>query len=220
MRSRVCHFSDLPEDVQILVSDFVEDSLGMRGFERLGLHSFQIHCLPVAAFPSVRMWTDYRDRGYSEAMIGQQVPPVLICDDHWLDGRNRVWAARQSGKTAVDCIDLAEIGVRIRFEQLGRLIPVEHERGTDETQNGLCLSALHHRAFDHGLIGVKRNYRIIFHEEHFTKLRAIGWEGGEKTFRDGCRDAINLPARREFYPDPDYLVFGQVLRGWNARHLS
>jgi putative restriction endonuclease len=109
--------------------------------------------------------------------------------------------------------------LQLNLLDAAHIIPVEHERGTDETKNGLCLSALHHRAFDHGLLGIKRNYKTIFYEENFTKLRAIGWDGGEKAFRDGCRDAINLPARREFYPDPDYLLFGQTLRGWNPRHL-
>jgi putative restriction endonuclease len=110
--------------------------------------------------------------------------------------------------------------IQLDLLDAAHIIPVEHKRGTDETKNGLCLSAIHHRAFDHGLLGIKRNYSIVFHDENFIKLRAIGWDGGEKAFRDICRDAINLPSRREFYPDPDYLVFGQVLRGWNARHLS
>jgi putative restriction endonuclease len=110
--------------------------------------------------------------------------------------------------------------IQLDLLDAAHIIPVEHERGTDETKNGLCLSAIHHRAFDNGLLGIKRNYSIVFHDENFTKLRAIGWDGGEKAFRESCRDAINLPSRREFYPDPDYLVFGQVLRGWNARHLS
>jgi putative restriction endonuclease len=110
--------------------------------------------------------------------------------------------------------------IQLDLLDAAHIVPVEHERGTDETKNGLSLSAIHHRAFDHGLLGIKRNYSIIFHEENFTKLRAIGWDGGENAFRESCRDAINLPSRREFYPDPDYLVFGQVLRGWNARHLS
>jgi putative restriction endonuclease len=110
--------------------------------------------------------------------------------------------------------------IQLDLLDAAHIIPVEHERGTDEAKNGLCLSALHHRAFDHGLLGVKRNYSIVFYDENFTRLRAIGWDGGEKAFRDTCRDTINLPSRREFYPDPDYLVFGQVLRGWNARHLS
>lgn len=110
--------------------------------------------------------------------------------------------------------------IQLDLLDAAHIIPVEHERGTDETKNGLCLSAIHHRAFDHGLLGIKRNYSIVFHDDNFKKLRAIGWDGGENAFRDNCRDAINLPSRREFYPDPDYLVFGQVLRGWNARHLS
>jgi putative restriction endonuclease len=110
--------------------------------------------------------------------------------------------------------------IQLDLLDAAHIIPVEHERGTDEAKNGLCLSAIHHRAFDHGLLGIKRNYSIVFHDENFTKLRAIGWEGGANAFRESCRDKINLPSRREFYPDPDYLVFGQVLRGWNARHLS
>ncbi len=97
------------------------------------------------------------------------------------------------------------------------IIPVEHSRGTDETRNGLCLSALHHRAFDQGLIGIKRNYSIIFNEEQFNRLRALGWDGGESEFKKTCRDAINLPKRKEFYPDWDYLILGQVLRGWNEK---
>jgi len=121
MNSLVCHVSELPDDLQVLISDFVEDSLGVAGFERMESHPFVIHRVPVAAFPRVKMWTDYRDRAYSKAMIGQRVPPILICGDHWLDGRNRVWAARRSGKTTVDCIDLSEIGVCVRFERLGRL---------------------------------------------------------------------------------------------------
>ena len=121
MNSLDCHVSGLPDDLQVLIADFVENSLGVEGFERLESHRFSIFRVPVTAFPRVRMWTDYRDRAYAEAMIGQPVPPILVCGDEWLDGKNRVWAARRSGKTTVDCIDLSEIGVRIRFQPLGRL---------------------------------------------------------------------------------------------------
>lgn len=100
------------------------------------------------------------------------------------------------------------------------IIPVEHPKGTDEIRNGLCLSALHHRAFDQGLIGIKRNYSIIFNEERLDRLRALGWDGGESEFKKTCRDEINLPKRKEFYPDRDYLIIGQVLRGWNAKTLT
>lgn len=121
MNSLVCHVSALPDDLQVLLADLVEDSLGEAGLQRMELHYFTVKQVPVAHFPRVKMWTDYRDRAYSEAMIGQQVPPVVICGDQWLDGRNRVWAARRSGRNTVDCIDLSEIGVRVRFERLERL---------------------------------------------------------------------------------------------------
>ena len=100
------------------------------------------------------------------------------------------------------------------------IIPVEHIKGTDELKNGLCLSAIHHRAFDRGLLGIKRDYSIVFNEDRFGALRAIGWDWGENDFKKSCRDRINLPARSEFYPDPEYLIVGQVLRGWNPKHLS
>ena len=54
----------------------------------LELHWFEIHRVPVAAFPRVKMWTDYRNRAYAEAMIGGELPPILICGDHWLDGNS------------------------------------------------------------------------------------------------------------------------------------
>jgi putative restriction endonuclease len=100
------------------------------------------------------------------------------------------------------------------------IVPVEHQKGTDETKNGLCLSAIHHRAFDHCLMGIRRDYSIIFNEDRFAKLRTIGWHGGESAFKASCRDRINLPPRRDLYPDPDYLIFGQTLRGWNPKRLA
>jgi hypothetical protein len=121
MPTSTCHVSQLPEDMQVLISDFVEDSLGAEGLEQLSLHQFQLYSLPLVVFPRVGMWTDYRDRAYSEAMIGQKVPPIVLCNGHWLDGRNRVWAARESGQATVKCIDLSEVGVTVRFPQLGKL---------------------------------------------------------------------------------------------------
>ena len=121
MSSRRCHISELPDDLQILVLDFIEDSLGECGLDQFKNHRFRIHRMPLSAFPRVRMWTDYRDRAYAEAMIGQQFSPILLCGEEWLDGKNRVWASRRCKKDSVDCIDLAEIGLSVRHRGLGRL---------------------------------------------------------------------------------------------------
>jgi putative restriction endonuclease len=111
-------------------------------------------------------------------------------------------------------------GMQLDLVDAAHIIPVEHERGTDEIKNGICLSALHHRAFDLGLFAIKRDYRVVVNERRLGELRRIGWDGGESEFRASLRDQINLPARSALYPDPDYLLFGQQLRGWPARLLE
>jgi putative restriction endonuclease len=111
-------------------------------------------------------------------------------------------------------------GIQLDLVEAAHIIPVEHERGTDELKNGICLSALHHRAFDLGLIGIKRDYSVILNERRLADLRSIGWDGGAAEFKASLRDQILLPARRTHYPDPDYLVFGQELRGWSPKHLT
>jgi len=82
------------------------------------------------------------------------------------------------------------------------------------------LSAIHHRPFDLGLIGIKPDYSLVLNERKFTDLRTIGWDGGAVEFKSSVRDQILLPPRRRLYPDPDYLLFGQTFRGWSERLLK
>lgn len=111
-------------------------------------------------------------------------------------------------------------GIQLDLLDAAHIVPVEHPDGSDELQNGICLTAIHHRAFDRGLLGIKRDYTIVLNERRVGELRAIGWDGGLDVFQATLRHQINLPARREFYPDPDKLIFGQKLRGWTERQLS
>ena len=83
MKPLFFYFSDLPEDLQILICDFVEDALGISGVNALLSHKFTIHRVLLNAFPVVDMWTDYRDESYTEAMIGQDLPPVVLCGEQW-----------------------------------------------------------------------------------------------------------------------------------------
>jgi putative restriction endonuclease len=105
-------------------------------------------------------------------------------------------------------------GIQLDLLDAAHIVPVEHERGTDEIKNGLSLCALHHRAFDHALITVAPSYSIKCSEKEFKRLRAIGWHGGETEFKAALRDEILLPPKKEIYPLPEYLEFGQKLRGW------
>jgi putative restriction endonuclease len=125
---------------------------------------------------------------------------------------------RQNVLAAYGC-RCAVSGIQLELVDAAHIIPVDHERGTDELKNGLCLSALHHRAFDNGLIGIKRDYSVVLNERLIVELHSIGWDGGAAEFKASLRDQILLPARRAHYPDPDYLVLGQALRGWTQKYL-
>jgi putative restriction endonuclease len=110
-------------------------------------------------------------------------------------------------------------GIQLDLVDAAHIVPVEHKQGTDELKNGICLSALHHRAFDAGLVGIKRDYSVIVNERRMSELRSIGWEGGGAEFMASLRDQILLPALRTQYPDPDYLLLGEQLRGWPQKYL-
>lgn len=105
----LCYYSKLPDDMQVLIVDI----LGSSGYEvnelELDSLTFEIKMLPIEIFPEVPMWTDYRDMSYASAMTGETLPPVIICKDQWIDGRNRVWALRKMKATHVPCMDLSNL---------------------------------------------------------------------------------------------------------------
>ncbi len=110
-------------------------------------------------------------------------------------------------------------GIQLDLLDAAHLIPVEHVKGTDETKNGICLSAIHHRAFDQGLLGIRKDYSIVFNDRRLNELKSLGWHDGIDLFKSTLRQRIILPVAPQLRPDPDYLVFGQSLRGWTRRAL-
>jgi putative restriction endonuclease len=110
--------------------------------------------------------------------------------------------------------------IQLDLLDAAHIVPVEHDKGTDEMKNGICLSAIHHRAFDRGLVGIRTDYAIVLNERKLAELDSIGWSGGADKFRATLRDHINLPSRSELYPDPKYLVLGQTLRGWLPKEIT
>jgi len=114
-------FSDLPEDLRVLLFEVVGSSGAEELLTTLERHCFAVREIPIGAFPDISVWTDYRDRTYTEAMVGQRLPPSIVCGEKWLDGRHRVWVWRKTGIKRVPCIDLADIGLTYPCEGIARL---------------------------------------------------------------------------------------------------
>lgn len=52
-------------------------------------------------------------------------------------------------------------GMQLKLIDAAHIVPVSYDNSTDDTANGIALSALYHRAYDKGLVTFNENYQII-----------------------------------------------------------
>jgi putative restriction endonuclease len=104
--------------------------------------------------------------------------------------------------------------MQLRLLDGAHILPVAEPDSTDETENGIALCALHHRAYDRALITFARDYRIHINEQRIEELRVASLHGGLRDFRDGLRDVIHVPAERANRPRGEFVERANALRGW------
>ncbi|QQS46046.1 MAG: HNH endonuclease [Acidobacteriota bacterium] len=117
--------------------------------------------------------------------------------------RRAVLACYQKGCCVCD-IDLPELLVA------SHIVPwaARHETRTDP-QNGLCLCALHDKAFDRGLISINGDFEIFVS----SILKASRSRHIAITLLSFHKQSIHLPSR--FSPNPEYLQwhFDNIFQG-------
>lgn len=106
----------------------------------------------------------------------------------------------------------AMCGVQLDLVQAAHIVPVSHEDGTDYTSNGMALCALHHYAYDRGLVFVDEDYSIELNQSKVNKLRAISRDEGLEEFTEALRALILLPPATTDRPHRDYLSIANSLR--------
>ena len=87
--------------------------------------------------------------------------------------------------------------------QAAHIIPDRDERGRPEVSNGLCLSTLHHTAYDRNLLGIDPDGVIHIAEAVLAQQDGPTLERGIKAFH-GQR--IQLPRQEEDWPNREYLA--------------
>ena len=78
--------------------------------------------------------------------------------------------------------------------------------GPDEAVNGLALCVMHHKLFDRGAFTLSRQWQILVSDE------AHGSVGFQEWLMNFHGQTINLPQRRTYYPEMDYV-------GWHVREV-
>jgi len=109
----------------------------------------------------------------------------------------------------------AVCGLQLRLVEAAHIIPVNHEKSTDETRNGLALCALHHRAYDQALLAVGDDYSVLINESQIADLEKKDQVGGLGVFRKNIRSHISLPAAITDRPHIEYIRIANQIRGWN-----
>lgn len=110
-------FTDLPEDMQCLIHDFVG-----RDFDKipefLPSRMLRIADIPVAPL-------DEFDRGtaYARRLTPENSPPLIIADNHILDGKHRCFSFRELGVETFEAVDLSGLAEpeMIKGNSLGEL---------------------------------------------------------------------------------------------------
>lgn len=62
-------------------------------------------------------------------------------------------------------------GMQLKLVDAAHIIPVSYENSTDDTANGIALSALYHRAYDKGLVTFNEQYQIIVNTNEKKNLK-------------------------------------------------
>jgi putative restriction endonuclease len=108
----------------------------------------------------------------------------------------------------------AVCGLQLKLVDAAHIIPVYDPQSNDETSNGICLCALHHRAMDRAIIAIDPDYRILVNEAEIKRLTREGLGGGADWFISNLAKVIRTPPERTQRPNRDYLRTALQLRGW------
>lgn len=104
-------------------------------------------------------------------------------------------------------------GIQLELVEAAHIVPFSHKLGTDEVTNGICLSPIHHKAFDSGLIYIDENYNIRLNKDKVEYLEKIGKDGGMKKFCDSLYKEILLPRNERYKPLAENIKLANKIRG-------
>jgi putative restriction endonuclease len=161
---------------------------------------------------------DFTKPDLTEKDISASVPEerkrALITASMWVRDQN--FRSRVLHVYGYKC---AFCGLQANLVQAGHIDGVA-KKGTDEVKNGLAMCAIHHTAFDRGLLAVREDFVIVKNTTMDKALRKAGLDGGLDDFYNVARvgQTIYLPNDAKYHPDAKLLK--KNCDGKGAQHFS
>lgn len=110
----------------------------------------------------------------------------------------------------------AMCGLQLRLLDAAHVLPVDQPGSTDDTNNGVALCALHHRAYDRALVAFDPTYAIRVNTKQVGELTALSLAGGIRQFQATLKSSLLLPADARDHPKGAFIVAANRSRGWPA----
>lgn len=104
----------LPDDMQIMILDLAFTVGHLPDTEasqkRIVRTKLPLMAIPLVYFPEVSPDSDDNDERDFESYVKtpmEEYPPIVIANGNFIDGRHRLWAARQQGVDTLKAIDIS-----------------------------------------------------------------------------------------------------------------
>jgi len=107
----------------------------------------------------------------------------------------------------------AMCGIQLELIEAAHIVPHSHEKGTDEIDNGICLCALHHTAYDRSLIYFDEKLNILINESKMEYLEKVGLDSGIRKFEKLSFDKIQIPENHTLRPNLSNVKIANQARG-------
>lgn len=108
----------------------------------------------------------------------------------------------------------AMCGIQLRLVEAAHILPVAAQHSTDETNNGVALCAIHHKAFDANLVSFDEDFEIQVSESRVHELAEQDLAARLDEFREALLPAIVLPADRRDFPATQLITEARRVRRW------
>lgn len=132
---------------------------------------------------------------------------------------NHTRYSRDSGFRRIVCEayehTCAFCGIQLDLVEAAHVVPHCHSTSSDHINNGVCLCALHHTAFDNRLIYIDGKYKIALNDAKMRYLTKIHRRGGFDAFKTGLLGNMRLPEHSSHYPATANIALGNRVRGIN-----
>lgn len=202
-------YADLPYDLKVLIQQYAETDAGEHGAvpSRLPVRTVAVRDLPAIPL-------DPFDRGEAHAreMDLRQTPPILIANGYFLDGKHRIFRARELGVEALPAIDLTGIA-NPRNMRMSDDLKLQG-RG-DRTAGAASPKPALNQITKQDIISFLESHKIEVREAQYvgSANSRTGWIEMQRQ-----HDADEFIREHEVYQGPNgYWHVRGVARGWASR---